>query len=298
MKQSRWYIAMMLCMTLVCHSCDKRFTTDFTDEIVVEGWIDAGGFPVVILTREFPVRFKDERISLDKLSDFVVKWAKVTVDDGENSVVLTGGKDNRYFPGYVYTTSKMRGEAGKSYTLTVESDDKVLTSVTTIPLYAPVVDSMVCKRMIDGKDLCSVTYYVSNIPDRHEYYKLSFMEGKDAAQYLSSFAGVIDDALSDTLIPMPILRDIKDNDKENRDRYFHEDSVVSVKVATIDSVSYGFWLRYDNMSSLRSMFQTSSEVQDLPTNINGGIGYWCGYNPYVYTFAVKPGVYPGNRQDQ
>ena len=288
---------MILCMTSVCHSCDKKFTTDITDNIVVEGWIDAGGFPVVILTQELPVRLKSERISIVHLSDYVVRWAKVTMSDGEKSVILIGRKDSRYFPGYVYTTTRMRGEAGKSYTLTVEWQESRLTSTTSIPLYPPVVDSLVCRRVPGDEGLCNITAFVTNVPGRSEYYKSAFMEGTGQAQYLSSFLGVVDDALADSVMSMPIIRTIKDNDKENRTRYFHEDSLVSVKVATIDRESYVFWKSYANKSDLNN-FMLSSTIGNLPTNINGGIGYWSGYNPFIYTFTVKPGTYPGNRDDQ
>ena len=70
---------MILCTVSVCQSCDKEFTNNVSNDIVVEGWIDAGGYPVVILTRECPVRLKADRISIKDLSDYVVQWAFVTV---------------------------------------------------------------------------------------------------------------------------------------------------------------------------------------------------------------------------
>ena len=288
---------MILCTVSVCQSCDKEFTNNVSNDIVVEGWIDAGGYPVVILTRECPVRLKADRISIKDLSDYVVQWAFVTVSDGNKSAVLIGRIDNRYFPGYIYTTDRIKGEAGKSYTLTVKYLDKEITSTTTIPLYPPAVDSLVCSRVPGGKGLCNITAYVTNVPGRSEYYKSAFMEGTGQAQYLSSFLGVVDDALADSVMSMPIIRTIKDNDKENRTRYFHEDTLVSVKVATIDRESYDFWKSYANKSDLNN-FMLSSTIGNLPTNIKGGLGYWSGYNPFIYTFTVKPGTYPGNRDNQ
>ena len=69
----------------------------------------------------------------DSLSQYLIRWAKVSVSDGERTVVLTGKFDSRYFPPYVYTTGNMRGEAGKTYTLDVEHRDFHATATTTIP---------------------------------------------------------------------------------------------------------------------------------------------------------------------
>ncbi len=44
-------------------------------------------------------------------------------------------------------------------------------------------------------------------------------------------------------------------------------------------------------SKLLPGVQTSGEY-------NGGLGYWSGYNPFIYTFTVKAGTYPGNRDNQ
>ena len=96
--------------------------------LVVEGWIEDGGFPVVMLTRSLPVT--TEYQSMDDLSDYMLRWARVTVSNGEDSVVLTGKYDRGYFPLFIYTTSRMRGEAGKEYTLTVEYRDYYATCRT------------------------------------------------------------------------------------------------------------------------------------------------------------------------
>ena len=68
-------------------------------EIVVEGWIEDGGFPVVMVTTSVPVSSEYEK--WDSLEDHLVRWAKVTVSDGENEVVLTGKMDRNYFPPYI-----------------------------------------------------------------------------------------------------------------------------------------------------------------------------------------------------
>lgn len=286
----------MILITLlaaVMLSCEDRFLPEDKDIIVVEGWIDAGGFPVVIVTRSLPVRLRDDGIKMDELSDYVEKWAKVTVSDGTNSVVLTGGKDKRYVPGYVYTTSGIRGEAGKTYTLTVETRGKSVQAVTTIPQYPPTVDSVVCRHLPSDTSMCEVTAYVRSNPGREEYFKSFYQEGADAQQFLSSFLGVVDGGVTDSVFTMPIIKGVSDYDKSDNSRYFVGDTVVKLKISTMDAVSYEIWRSYEDNNRFRSMFMSSS-VREVASNIEDGQGYWCGFNSFRLVFRAVPGTYPGN----
>ena len=288
-------MAVIMGLVLLSQSCDDGFMSSYRDELIVEGWIDDGGFPVVIVTHSLPVRSKEEAIKVSQISQFMEMGAKVTVSDGDSSVILTGKLDQGYYPPYIYTTSRLRGKAGKSYTLTVQTKDRFLTANTTIPLNGPVVDSVVCRKM-DGNDtLCFVILYLKNVPDRREYYKIFLQDGPALAQFRSSYLGVIDDAIADSSMRIPLMRTVRDDFKEDKRRYFNTDSLLSIKVSTMDSVSYSFWKLFSNNTiSNYFSFLMSSSTSNLPTNIDGGMGYWCGYNSYISTFTVTPGTLPGN----
>lgn len=301
MKPFRFCISVVLCAcaALFCHSCDRAgFIPADTDEIIVEGWIEEGQFPIVMLTRSLPVRLKDQEVNLNRISDYVVLWAKVTVSNGSDSVLLTGKVDNGYLPSFIYTTSDtgFKGEAGRTYTLRVETDGKTLTSSTTIPLYPPAVDSVVCTSLPTDTS-SAVTVYVSNIPDRKEYYKVFFRQGSDRKQFSSAYLGIVDDALADSAIVIPVFKSVKDDNKEDQSRFFPNDTLVSIKVSAIGKESYDFWFGYSNNSSFGSLSNLlfGSSFRDIPTNITGGRGYWFGYNSFVRTFHVRPGTFPGNR---
>lgn len=288
-------MAVIMGLVLLSQSCDDGFMSSYRDELIVEGWIDDGGFPVVIVTHSLPVRSKEEAIKVSQISQFMEMGAKVTVSDGDSSVILTGKLDQGYYPPFIYTTSRLRGKAGKSYTLTVQTKDRFLTANTTIPLNGPVVDSVVCRKM-DGNDtLCFVILYLKNVPDRREYYKIFLQDGPALAQFRSSYLGVIDDTIADSSMRIPLMRTVRDDFKEDKRRYFNTDSLLSIKVSTMDSVSYSFWKLFSNNTiSNYFSFLMSSSTSNLPTNIDGGMGYWCGYNSYISTFTVTPGTLPGN----
>lgn len=292
MKRIVLYISLFLGLFILCQSCDEGFIPTDKDELIVEGWIDDGGFPVVIITRSLPVRLKEDKVKVSQISDYIEKFAKVTVSDGENDVTLTGKVNKDYFPPYIYTTSSIRGQAGKSYTLTIQSRGKVLTSTTTIPEYGPVMDSVVCKSLENNDTLCSVILYLTNVADRKEYFKAFFQDGPALGQFRSTYMGVVDDAIADTTIKLPLFKTIRDDFKEDKRRNFDRDSLLSIKVATMDSVSYSFWKEFSNSTiSSYSSYLMSSSTGNLPTNVSGGIGYWCGYNSRIFTFTVTPGTY-------
>jgi len=262
-------------------SCNDGLSLSDKNELIVEGWIDAGDFPVVIVSQSLPVRLKDDAVPLDQIPDYVVVWAKVTVSDNDTTVALTGRRDDNYVPGYIYTTGGLRGQAGKTYILTVEYGGRVAKSVTTIPSYPPDVDSVVCHELPDDPENCEITAYVKNNPDRKEYFKSFYAVGPDERQYLSSFLGIVDDALTDTVFSMPIIRGVSDMFINERNRFFPMDTVAKIKIATIDSVSYEIWKSYEDNARFGSSFMSSS-IRDIPTNIIGGNGYWCGYNSFYW----------------
>ena len=164
----------LLAMVLAGCATDVVFSQD-SPEIVVEGWIEDGGFPVVIVTTSVPVStdYKD----WDTLMDHLVRWAKVSISDGEKEVILTGKMDTDYFPPYIYTTARMRGEAGKKYSLNVEYGGRTETAETTIPSKVPLEYVKVLERT-DGYGI------VAGLKDNTEtkdYYKFfTMVEGVDS----------------------------------------------------------------------------------------------------------------------
>ena len=82
-------IIIIVCLAQVAlvSGCNEEKTTLAEKRLVVEGWIDSGEFPVVKLTRTMPLGV-DHKVDIDKLSDYMERWAKVTISDGERSEVM------------------------------------------------------------------------------------------------------------------------------------------------------------------------------------------------------------------
>ena len=283
----RLSVALIILMMCVC-SCSKDIVLEPAKSIVVEGWIDAGGFPVVILTRSLPVMINRENgVELDDLSDYVVRWAKVTVSDGESEVILTGGSDKNYFPPFIYTTGGIKGVAGKTYNLKVETDDQIITATTTIPDNPPAIDSIVFSTIPNDTTLAGINVYIKDNPGTHDYYKSFYVTDLNNPHFISSVLGVVDDALADSTFVMQIIRDGNLVEMNIDNVYYRKGTDVALKIATMDSISYNIWQGYEDRIRLGFSFVTSTTT-NIPTNVNGGVGYWCGYNAKICAYKVKP----------
>lgn len=106
-------LILLTCATLT--ACMEEEDVELQTQLVVEGWIEDGGYPVVLLGETHAID-----AGMQNIENYIVRWGKVTISDGTDSVILTGGYDNDFFPPYKYTTFKMTGQAGKTYTLTAE----------------------------------------------------------------------------------------------------------------------------------------------------------------------------------
>jgi len=82
---------LLLLAVLLPFSCEKSIPPG-EPRLVVEGWIENGGHPTVLLSESFPVEL-NKAITAEDMVRNLVKWAKVTVSDGDQTVTLTGVMD-------------------------------------------------------------------------------------------------------------------------------------------------------------------------------------------------------------
>jgi len=250
--------------------------------MIVEGWIDADGFPVVILTEAIIV--DDEYRDYSNISDHIIKWAKVTINDGDSEVVLTGKATDNYFPPYIYTTAKMRGVVGKKYKLTVEYKDYYAEAETVIPDKL-LLDSIIARPCDDVDSLCYLNAYFHDSPSEKNYYKFfTMVEGCDSF-YLSSNLAVFDDAqFAGESVGVTIYSGNSIFDEDERS-YFNAGDRVFVKFAHIDSVAFAYWEMYRDVVAFSRNFLMPYS-RNLPSNVVGAQGYWFGYGSTEYMVDV------------
>lgn len=284
MKPSR--IIFLIFTLLVLSGCRDVILPSAAPLIVVEGWIENDKAPIVILTTTVSVdgAVKDS----SDLKEHIIRWGKVTVSDGEKEVVLAGRPDERYFPPYIYTTSKIKGEVGKTYHLTVEYSGKTVTSSTTIPSPVP-LEYIRAEKVTQSTTNSPTDDYIliGGIKDNKEtkdYYKVfTKVQGADSS-FVSAFLGLTDDTIiTEDIQEIPINKGISLNG--SRESHFKQDDIVFVKFCTLDKTSWEYWSDFEEIESLTSnpFFPITTDIR---SNINGGLGYWAGYGSNYYKVEI------------
>ena len=254
-------------------ACEGDVLPEPQDNLVVEGWIEDGNFPVVMLTRNVPLSGSYQDI--DDLGKYLVRWAKVSVSDGTDTVVLTGMYQSNYYPPYIYTTGRMRGQAGKTYHLTVEYDDYYATASTTIPASVP-LDSVVVVPSSDSDTLYQLNAYFNDNPTTKDYYILFTNVNRISRQSFISYMGYVDDALlAGSHVTIPVYRGRVLSD-DNYNPFFSITDTVEVRLAHTDEATFNFWSDVQtSVSFSTNMFMPV--MTNVRSNVEGGIGYWAGY---------------------
>jgi hypothetical protein len=269
---TKFITAPLLFLLLLC-SCEETNLPPQQSTIVVEGWIENGFPPVVILTK--PIVITNEFQSYDDLYDYVVRWAKVSVVCENDTVVLTGKYSSDYIPNYIYTTGKMIGEVGKTYKLIVEYDTHRATAETTI-LPPPQIANCEVSPVQGSDRFYQIELMLKDLAPSRNYYQCFYKLGRDSKQYFSTYLGTFNDNVLDYEQPIKIFKGRNFlTDGKDFSTYFVANEYVSVKVAHIDEEAYNFWDAYSqNVELSYNMFLYNAT--SIPTNITGGYGYWCG----------------------
>lgn len=248
--------------------------------LVVEGWIEEGMTPVIMVTHA--VDLSGDSASFD---GFVEKWARVSVYDGERQYMMTGRVNKDYVPSFIYTNSRLRGQAGHTYRLVVETEtDTVEAETTLLPSPRLVRVESVAKEGSDS--LYSLRAFVEGIePDG--YYKFFSMTRGLENRYFGTFMGTLKGSMYDPEEGWTITRGVHAvyNDSVPFEHYFAKGSRVSVKVSAIDRELYEFWEMYEsNVSISQNLLFTFAG--NCPGNIRGGLGYWAAYGESRVTVTV------------
>ncbi len=263
-------------------SCSEYCFVPEDSHLVIEGYIENDGYPVVMVSRTMPVT-SDER-NINSLGDYIVRWAKVSIINRNDTVILTGKYDKGFFPPYIYTTSRLKGKVGETYKLLVEYHDKSANATTTITS-VPEVDKYIVERCKDNDTLYQIKAIFTTKSNTRNYYQFFSRVGADSKQYLASFLGSFYDEASGDSMEIPVYRGHHILNG-NYTPYFSVNDTVAVKCCHLDDFAYNYWKTFIESQYLSgaAMFATTT---NMPTNIVGGIGYWFGYGSTTSYFVIK-----------
>lgn len=277
------YLVLPLLSGLVT-GCTTDDIVESTPQMVVEGWIESGGSPYVRVTTTIPVS-KDYQ-SVDSLDRYLLMGARVMVSDGVTTERLRGTFSTRYTPEYIFTTEKITGVPGRTYTVTVDFQDYHANAVTTIP--EPVaVDSFRVEPVEANDTLYHIRAFIHDTLAGNGYYRFLVRsdDGRNSREFLPAYLGVFSSSmLGDGGVFVNHGRNNLGKEKTNQ--YFICGENVQFKLASMNSEAYEFWRKFEDVASF-SRVPTLSGDYTLPGNVTGALGYWFGYGVTVYSTEIS-----------
>ncbi|WP_264552254.1 DUF4249 domain-containing protein [Flavobacterium sp. N2038] len=272
---------------LLMMSCSKD---DFSEQksieskIVVEGWIEEGDYANVLLSSSIPVT---DVIDSTNVLNHVIRSAKITISDGENSEVLSVKNDKNRIPPFVYFGNTLKGEAGKKYSLKIEFLNRIVEATTTIPKSVALKSAEYIK-----KNPTDTTGYVfvkfDDQVDEKNYYQIATKINGEEPIFVPSFYGNLDDQnFSSPSVSVQINRGILLFPKTKFTPYFADGDLIHVKLRTQNKDALDFWNSWQNeiVNSRNPIYPSNTS---LKSNIKGGIGIWAGYGQSTIIVKTPP----------
>ena len=164
--QWNFKIISAICVTFAALTgCNDSIDEDIAPrQLVVEGYIDSDGYPSVFLTYSVTANDYDR-----PMSDNLVRWGKVTISDGDTSIILTGAPNNNSFPPYHYRTFEMVGTPGKHYSIKAEFHNDVATASAEM-LNPVAINSVDFEPIADSDSLCATFVNFTAPSDTPAYF--------------------------------------------------------------------------------------------------------------------------------
>lgn len=287
MKRLAYFI---LFTVLLFSSCTEDINLNIVggeDKIVVEGTIENGKPPVVIITRNSSV---SKALNFDSI---LVLDADVYVSDGANEEKLFLWIDSASSIPVVYKGSSIIGTVGGTYKLTVNFRGKTYTATTTIP--TPVALDSVWWQVDPPND--SVGYAWAHLTDPPGYgnaYRWFAKLPRDR-RYIAPMGASFDDKFTEnrsfdfySLRSIDATSELEEDTGGGFDKYYYKKTdTVYIKFCTIDYAAFRFYYSYETaLQSNGNPFASPTAVQ---SNIsNGGLGVWAGFGATYDTIYPKP----------
>lgn len=266
-------------LMLIAVACTTEPLPRDPDRVVVEGWIDSGGAPVVMVTS--PVEATADSQKTDELAQYLYYKAYVTVKDettGEE-VTLTARKDSRYLPPLIYTTDGMTGTPGHVYTLKVMYANRIARASTRIPEPVP-LKKLTVSPSEQADSLYVITAYFDDPSGYHRFFTMveghdtmylpSVLSGQSAPNRAGAVSVIRGRAITDTgWIPL-----------------YRPGETVHIKFCAVEEIIWQYWDSFDALSYMGTygFFPISANP---PGNMTGAYGYWAGYGATYASVTVQ-----------
>lgn len=270
-------IAILTSLLITLISCVNKIDYDneaFAQHLVVEGYIEEGEYPIVMLTSNKPFNIEADE---ETVKEMIIRWAKVTVSDGETEEILVGRSAPEYFPPFIYKGNNIKGEAGKTYTLKIIYAQYELTAQTTIPRPVP-IRKITFSPSESNDSLRQITVHFDDPEDQKNYYKIYTMVENKNGRFVPALGGNLNDNLfNGQSVSSRVTQGIEKLPAKDLISDFYKTDDVILKLCTLPVFGFEFWKDFEN-EIINGQNPFIPANKNLPTNIQGGAkGIWCGY---------------------
>ncbi len=305
---------------LLLTACEKSIPLDLPagpERLVVEGHIEPGLPPVVLLTRSqavfapldaatlaaalvhrarITVSTRDSVFTLTEVAADSLPLAVRRLLATQTGLTLTPGDERFPVPLTFYTSlpapgrPALTGRQGRTYALRIEGPEgQLLTANTSLPYLTP-VDSVFTKLPADPAlaDSLRVLWYAYRDPDTVgnavRYFTKVNSEPFYPARFQTTFT---DEFVNGRAISFPLERGRPRFQPYDvaRSGLVRRGDTVTLRWCAIDQPHFRFWLSVDN--ALATNGSPLASPAALPTNIRGGLGIWGGYGATYTTLIVR-----------
>ncbi len=274
---------LVLC-SLLGPACEKEMTGQqpIPTLPVVEGIIEENGYPMVRITRN--MQYFAGTLSLT-LSDSWVHGAVVTVSNGPDTQQLREYRltDGAGQPYWAYTADTaflplaFRGETGKSYTLTIESEGKRYQSITTIPANGLRPDSVWWSPAKGG-----LMATLSGTPGSGNYARYFTARNREA--FLPGLHPLSSELHRNGTFEVMLTEGV-DRSRTGLQEALRTGDTVQLKLCNVDHQTYDFW-RSTGSAWAEGKDPLGPQVR-AKGNVSGAHGYWGGYSLTIEQIILK-----------
>lgn len=267
-------------------SCEETIDIDIPtheSQLVVEGWIESGQVPRILLTKSAPYF---SIVDSQNIRNYIVRNATVSVTIDSFTDFCTFKPSDKYFPPFVYFANDIIGAEGKIYELTVIDNGNRYSAFTTIP--EPVSLDSIWFELNNNSDSLGLIWIRFTDPlGQSNYYRTQTRRNQKDKDYVSTHILAYKEEYFDGQTMTLSLQRGKGNLLEHSDEQFYKiGDTVDIKFSTMNKPTYEFWISYQTeiISSSNPFSVSNSKIK---SNIMGGYGIWGGYNSKEYRLIAK-----------